>query len=541
MAARALAYTAEARYLAGEFDLALEAAESGLELCRAQAGSGDSAAGEPPDLDFRRAGLNLRNTQALISLERGEIEVARNLFLENLEQARVAGLSSEEVRAKIQLGLTHMRAGDYRLAERCYLQAQPLARSVGEHRYLGVCLQHLGVLAERRRDYGQALEYYQSAVSAFKKVGHRSYLAWVGLDLGKLYLDLGDVSRAAAMLALADKLAATEPAAAIRWERELVRGRIAQLQHRFGEASERFASAAQLAAGNAERATLTLIHQVELRLQSGDVDGSARLLAEHGLPPRGRIRLKALLLRATILEKTGGVDEARLDLAEALEMSDALEDPEAAWEANFALARLAAGRGREAEAARLLAEAAAIEQRVVARVPEELRELMREQPLRVALREAIERDGGPARVAAARVADVGLGEGEVAEPSGTSAGRRGRGWRRQYAEIIGEHPRMRQMLEQIDKVGPTDALVLIRGESGTGKELVADAIHRRSKRAKKPLVKVNCGALVESLLLSELFGHERGAFTGATQRKIGRFERADGGTIFPRRDRRHLT
>ena len=91
---------------------------------------------------------------------------------------------------------------------------------------------------------------------------------------------------------------------------------------------------------------------------------------------------------------------------------------------------------------------------------------------------------------------------------------------------------MQQIFCQIEKVAPTDALVLIRGESGTGKELIAEAIHRMSERASRPLVKVNCGALVESLLLSELFGHERGAFTGALQRRKGRFEVAEGGTIF---------
>jgi len=98
--------------------------------------------------------------------------------------------------------------------------------------------------------------------------------------------------------------------------------------------------------------------------------------------------------------------------------------------------------------------------------------------------------------------------------------------------MVGCHPRMEQLFAHVDRVAPTDALVLIRGESGTGKELVADAIHRRSRRAARPLVKVNCAALVESLLLSELFGHERGAFTGATERRKGRFEVADGGTIF---------
>jgi transcriptional regulator with GAF, ATPase, and Fis domain len=89
-----------------------------------------------------------------------------------------------------------------------------------------------------------------------------------------------------------------------------------------------------------------------------------------------------------------------------------------------------------------------------------------------------------------------------------------------------------QVFGLLDKIAPHDSLVLIRGESGTGKELIADALHAGSPRRSAPLVKVNCGALVETLLLSELFGHERGAFTGALARKKGRFEAADGGTIF---------
>jgi two-component system, NtrC family, response regulator HydG len=98
--------------------------------------------------------------------------------------------------------------------------------------------------------------------------------------------------------------------------------------------------------------------------------------------------------------------------------------------------------------------------------------------------------------------------------------------------IIGQSPPMRELLEMISYVAPTEATVLISGESGTGKELVAAAIHRNSPRGDGPLVKVNCAALVESLLESELFGHEKGAFTGADRRREGKFRQADGGTLF---------
>jgi DNA-binding NtrC family response regulator len=98
--------------------------------------------------------------------------------------------------------------------------------------------------------------------------------------------------------------------------------------------------------------------------------------------------------------------------------------------------------------------------------------------------------------------------------------------------IIGNAPPMQRVFEIIDQVAPSRATVLITGESGTGKELVANAIHQRSPRAGGPFVKLHCAALAESLLESELFGHERGAFTGAAARKDGRFSLADGGTLF---------
>ncbi len=99
-------------------------------------------------------------------------------------------------------------------------------------------------------------------------------------------------------------------------------------------------------------------------------------------------------------------------------------------------------------------------------------------------------------------------------------------------ELIGQSTPMRKIFDAIDTVGPTDATVLITGESGTGKELVARAIHQASSRRFHPMVVIHCGALTETLLESELFGHEKGAFTGAQYRKKGKFEIAEGGTVF---------
>ena len=98
--------------------------------------------------------------------------------------------------------------------------------------------------------------------------------------------------------------------------------------------------------------------------------------------------------------------------------------------------------------------------------------------------------------------------------------------------IVGNDHRMQRMFEMINSVADTRATVLVTGESGTGKSLVARAIHRRSGRHDKPFVEVACGALPETLLESELFGHVKGAFTGASSDKMGKFKQADGGTIF---------
>ena len=101
-----------------------------------------------------------------------------------------------------------------------------------------------------------------------------------------------------------------------------------------------------------------------------------------------------------------------------------------------------------------------------------------------------------------------------------------------FEEIVGSSKPLKAVLARIAKVAPTESTVLITGETGTGKELIARAVHKHSRRSGHAFVSVNCAALAPSLISSELFGHEKGAFTGAVQRRLGRFEMADGGTIF---------
>ena len=105
-------------------------------------------------------------------------------------------------------------------------------------------------------------------------------------------------------------------------------------------------------------------------------------------------------------------------------------------------------------------------------------------------------------------------------------------YERRFEQIIGNSPALEAVLEQVERVAPTDSTVLIQGETGTGKELIAHAIHNISSRCGRPFVRLNCAAIPLDLLESELFGHEKGAFTGAIAQKIGRFELADKGTLF---------
>ncbi|MBW2733062.1 MAG: sigma 54-interacting transcriptional regulator [Deltaproteobacteria bacterium] len=501
---RALAAQAETRYLAGDSRAARHTAETGLALCPSVAPSEVAAV------------IRLRATLARLCWDAGDSDQAAMLFTDNLLLARSNELTGEEARALTQMASLQAAEGKHEEAGRSYHEAMSLATLTGDQRLLGACLQHLGVLADRRGRHTEAVAYYQRAVTSWKRVGHHTFLAWVSQDLGTLYLALNDIERGQAMAQLARRLSGESPAAALKENILLLEGELATAQHHHDVAEATFREALRLAESSlhSERARRAELALVRLYLRKGALEEAHTLLGAgalarpslSGVSPRQRLREKELYAQLALAEARD--DEAVTLWSETLEMARALEDLRLTWRCQAQLALLARSSGKLRRAQRWARQAHRTDAQLHQLTPAEFHAHLAEEPLRQRVN-AIE----PGRETAELSPVIDVSEDQ---PQG----------------IIGQHPRMRQVLRQIAKVAPTDSPVLIRGESGTGKELVANALHEASPRADKPLIKINCGALVESLLISELFGHERGAFTGALQRRLGRFELADGGTLF---------
>ncbi|MFM2153788.1 MAG: hypothetical protein RL199_2223, partial [Pseudomonadota bacterium] len=275
----------------------------------------------------------------------------------------------------------------------------------------------------------------------------------------------------------------------------------------FGRCAEVFR-----AIGNPRYERESWLLAVEAALATGASEDAAAALAEarrSGAADHAPLAAEFALLEAELSLHAGDHESAGASLAaagEALLSHPHLELP-ARW--HFLRGALAAACGLEAQASLERLRAARLVEELAARLPPDARPAFFARRRR---REVLEAAGQLLREP--RAVDM-----PAPGPSRTDA-------------IVGESPAIRRLHELIARLGPSEATVLVRGESGTGKELVARALHEASPRRGMPLVAVNCGALGEELLLSELFGHEKGSFTGAIREKKGRFELADGGTIF---------
>lgn len=496
-----------------------------------------------PPMESLLPQIKARNTLGKVCLERGDLGAAAQTFRENLAAAREAEIIPEEIRALINLGIAHLRAGDLAEAADFYQSGLAAAEASRDYRHRAFCLQNLGVLAHWRRDYTSALQLFHDAIQTFLKLGHKTWLTWIALDLGDLYLELGSPERAEAMLSLSDTLVQKKDDSQTPLFAHMLRGKLAAVRGDYATAEaslQRACSDAASARKSEEEATAS-IELARLALAQGEW-GTALSRVEPWLHASTRkTRAEALYVAAVAWsqldasDSSAGGDQAASALKDALDLFDALGDPQGVWCTLAQQAEIARRDGRDAAATDLAIRAAEVERRVRRGVPADLMAGYLAHPRRLgplSSIDALPEEPEPSSERDLDVVPTPATPNSAPASRGRAARPRSKGLRTRYPKILGESEPLRRMLGLVDKIAPIDATVLVRGESGTGKELVAEAIHENSQRAKAPYVTVNCGALVESLLLSELFGHERGAFTGATRRKKGRFELANGGTLF---------
>ena len=386
----------------------------------------------------------------------------------------------------------------------------------------------VGALHHQRGQIGRAIEAYRDCRALFRRLGNRTQLARALHNLGVIYALCGDTSRAKAHNDEALRLAAKSGVGRIVALATVVDGLLIAELGDVDAGEQRLREGLRLQTHeSAERPLEAMLELADFQLRWRSLDAAADTLreVECGLTQHGSALLRARtdLLRGRVLAATGE-DDAMDVLRRARDQFQSLGRRLFVRDAEVSLACSSLAQGQRETCRFHLSAARAVQAEVTTTVPPELVSsfVNAHAQQQVALVEARLPESGPATPASAAPQVVT----EQKTPD------RSVEWNQRYGGIVGDSGKLQRVFQVLDRVVECDDTVLINGESGTGKELVAEAIHRNSVRSAGPFVKLNCAALVESLLLSELFGHERGAFTGAHQRKMGRFEMAAGGTIF---------
>jgi transcriptional regulator with GAF, ATPase, and Fis domain len=509
--ARALSDLAEVRYAQGRLDDAEASAQAALGLSTQNTTT-----------------LSARNSLGKLLLARGAWREAEAHFAEDAALAGCLGDTTAQLRARLNRAIAVLSDGRSD-------EARPMLEAVlvdgeerADERAVAFALSNLAVLAINRHDYGEALELSERAISVRRRLGERLGLSRVIANLAELRLRLGLVDEAEQALSFG-RLAVSRGSPLPRTAHfALIGARIQLARSDTLGAVREVATALCGAPGSSDGDMLSECHRVATRiaLEDGDVERAARELASagnHSTSPSAQAECQ--LLGAMLARASG---RPSLDMASrAVTLSRAAGDEELLREAHTLASQVALGDGELDRARSHLAQAALLRDHVAAGLSGRLRSayLARRDLAVISALEAAQAAAEATQAAAEPAAP------DCASRAGTTASA-ARLDGPAFKAMVGDDPAIRALLEAVRKVGRSEATVLIFGESGTGKELVAEALHQASPRRDAPLVKVNCAALVESLLLSELFGHEKGAFTGAVGRKRGRFEMAEGGTLF---------
>ncbi|MBA2661803.1 MAG: sigma 54-interacting transcriptional regulator [Bradymonadaceae bacterium] len=525
--------TGEAHYALGrhaQADTCAQLARDAIEALRAQAG-----------VDVARADASLlraRNLLGKVAIFEARYSVATGYFQENDQLATAWGWEREMARAQANLGVVQLQQRNYTEAHSRLTRALELARVPGSLPR-AYCLLNLGIVHQRQARLDDALDHYLEALRAARQSGDTVAYSISAHNLATLYQDMGAYGRA---LTILEHLEASNQGARHafigRWT-ELLRGNVLLEQERHLEALEVFVTVSANDAGLRD-----IVYGAEATLRSAEAhialgqNDDARALIEGFELPLLQVdepQLGALLdlCRGQIALAQGQLVEAEALCASAAQSLLKLGMYRDSLRARLLLAQMLVGQGLVEKAGVLLQQELQGVQSRAERVPAALRADFYAVGLYRNLVDQVQRLNGevPAAFAIAEVVTIvgGLGVPAAIEAPRDAAFIK---WRSRYEAIVGEDPRLHQIFRFVDRVASSDTMVLITGESGTGKELIAEALHQHAARSSRPFIRVNCAAFVESLLLSELFGHEKGAFTGAHSSKQGRFEMADGGTLF---------
>lgn len=471
-------------------------------------------------LDSQKASVRLsaRNLLGKLLLARAEWDEADAHFAADACEAAFCGERVAELRARINRAIALLSRGSPDEARPILLDVLSSAEQAGEVRAMGFALSNLAVLAIERHDYAQALDLSERAISVFRKLGERLGFARDVTNLVELRLRLGLVDAAEQALTFGRQALGPGAPASRLTELGLAAARVNLARGRTLEAERELRTAMRSATLSSDGDKLCECHRLAVRvaLEEGVVlRAEADLARAESLSNNPFSSAEVGILRGLVQRAAG-----KPDLEQCLEAVLAARetgDEELAREAHVLVAEIALNRGDEGLATEHIRAAVSLRDDVAENLGSAYREVYLARPDLRGL---------------AQLEVMLIEPGSDPRPTPSTRPSWSRAVARREREYIGRHPSVKKLLSTVARVGGTDSTVLIHGESGSGKELIAEGLHLASHRRSGPLVKVNCGALVETLLLSELFGHEKGAFTGANSRKRGRFERAHGGTLF---------
>jgi transcriptional regulator with GAF, ATPase, and Fis domain len=523
----------EACYGLGRHDEAQSWARVSLDGFEAEAGRAG--------IDMARTDEGLiraRNLLGKVAIFKVRYEEAVSLFEANNQLAATWGWDKERGRAQANIGVVALQRRQYDEALRRLTEALELSKIPGSLPR-AYCLLNLGNVFQRQAQYGKALDHFLEALRASRQSGDVAAYHLCAHNLATLYQDMGAFDRARGVIEHLEDAAGGRRANFVgRWTKVL-KAHVLLDEDRFAEALSQFESLRQEDSDlrNIVYGAEAALREAEAHLGLGQWKAAYRIVEELVLPDDGghEPQLEALQrsLRARIALERNDFEAAEATARQAVAELERLGNRRDALQALLVQGQALAALERRAEASGLLEAALQSLHDRAQTVPDKLQGGFYRIGLHQRLVEQVRALSGQIPGGFSLEAD------EVPQQQEPVAPQRGHArdaafikWRSRFVDIIGEDPRLHQAFRFVDRVASSDTTVLILGESGTGKELIAEAIHRESNRKGKPFVKVNCAAFVESLLLSELFGHEKGAFTGALSQKPGRFELADGGTLF---------